>query len=96
LLGGIAVTTDIQDLKDAIINLDKKLDRLVNTVEHLKDSQDQITQDLSKIKDPDTGLFPRIRSLEQWKETYSKFMWILTSATLAVVVKEVWDLLSRV
>jgi seryl-tRNA synthetase len=90
------MSTDFQDIKDAFISLDKKLDRLVNTVEHLKDSQDQITQDLSKIKDPDTGLFPRIRSLEQWKDTYSKFMWLLTSATLAVVIKEVWDLLSRV
>lgn len=86
--------SDIHELKDGMVNLDKKLDRLVSTVDNLKASQDQINIDIQRIKDPDSGLFPRVRTLEQWKDTYSKFMWLTTSALLAVIVKQVWDLLT--
>ena len=85
---------DIQDLKDAIVNLDKKLDRLVTTVDTIKSAQDLFSQDMQKIKDPDTGIYPRIRTLEQWKDTHSKFMWIVSTVTMGVVIKQVWDLLT--
>lgn len=85
---------DMHDLKEAIVNLDKKLDRLVTTVETLKSAQDLFAQDMMKIKDPDTGIYPRIRTLEQWKDTHSKFMWIVATTTAAIVVKQVWDLLT--
>ena len=85
---------DMHDLKEAIVNLDKKLDRLVTTVDTLKSAQDLFAQDMMKIKDPDTGIYPRIRTLEQWKDTHSKFMWIVATTTAAIVVKQVWDLLT--
>lgn len=85
---------DMHDLKEAIVNLDKKLDRLVNTVETIKSAQDLFSQDMIRIKDPDSGIYPRIRSLEQWKETQSKFIWIISSTTIAMVIKQIWDLLT--
>ena len=94
---GTAVSTtdqDMHDLKEAIVNLDKKLDRLVTTVDNLKTSQDLFAADMQKIKDPDTGIYPRIRTLEQWKETHSKFIWIISSATVAIIIKQLWDLLT--
>lgn len=94
---GSTVTTtdqDMHDLKEAIVNLDKKLDRLVTTVDTLKSAQDLFAQDMLKIKDPDTGIYPRIRTLEQWKETHSKFMWIVSTTTVAMVIKQIWDLLT--
>ena len=93
---GIAVSTtdqDMHDLKEAIVNLDKKLDRLVSTVDNLKTSQDLFAADMQKIKDPDTGIYPRIRTLEQWKETNSKFIWIIATSTAAILIKQLWDLL---
>jgi hypothetical protein len=47
-----------------------------------------------KIKDPDTGIYPRIRTLEQWKDTQSKFMWIFATSMVGVIAKILWDLLS--
>ena len=94
---GSIVTTadqDMHDLKEAIVNLDKKLDRLVTTVDTLKSAQDLFAADMQKIKDPDTGIYPRIRTLEQWKDTHSKFMWIISSTTVTIVMKQLWDLLT--
>jgi hypothetical protein len=94
---GAAVSTsdqDMSDLKEAIVNLDKKLDRLVTTVDTIKSAQDLFTADMQKIKDPDTGIYPRIRTLEQWKETNSKFIWIIATSTAAILIKQIWDLLT--
>ena len=85
---------DMHDLKTAIVNLDKKLDRLVTTVDTLKTAQDLFAADMQKIKDPDTGIYPRIRTLEQWKDTQSKFMWIFATTTVGIVIKQIWGLLT--
>lgn len=85
---------DMHDLKEAIVNLDKKLDRLVTTVDTIKSAQDLFAQDMMKIKDPDNGIYPRIRTLEQWKDTQSKFMWIIATATVGIMIKQIWGLLT--
>ena len=85
---------DMSDLKEAIVNLDKKLDRLVTTVDTIRSAQDLFAQDMQKIKDPDTGIYPRIRTLEQSKDTQSKFMWIFATSMVGVIAKILWDLLS--
>jgi hypothetical protein len=85
---------DMHDLKEAIVNLDKKLDRLVTTVDTLKSAQDLFAADMQRIKDPDNGIYPRIRTLEQWRDTQSKFIWLISSATVAIIIKQLWDLLS--
>ena len=94
--GSIVSNTDqdMSDLKEAIVNLDKKLDRLVTTVDTIRSAQDLFAQDMQKIKDPDTGIYPRIRTLEQWKDTQSKFMWIFATSMVGVIAKILWDLLS--
>ena len=94
--GSIVSTADqdMSDLKEAIVNLDKKLDRLVTTVDTIRSAQDLFAQDMLKIKDPDTGIYPRIRTLEQWKDTQSKFMWIFATSMVGVIAKILWDLLS--
>ena len=94
--GSIVSTADqdMSDLKEAIVNLDKKLDRLVTTVDTIRSAQDLFAQDMQKIKDPDTGIYPRIRTLEQSKDTQSKFMWIFATSMAGVIAKILWDLLS--
>jgi len=97
-IGEPAVSTnindDIQDVKDAITALDKKLDKLVTTVDNLKSAQDLFATDMQKLKDPDNGIYPRIRSLEQWKDTQSKFMWIFATTTVGIIIKQIWGLLT--
>ena len=53
---------EIQELKDAIV-------RLTMTIERMADKQDEMLDDVKKIKEaiynPDQGLYARVRDLEQ-------------------------------
>lgn len=82
------------DIRDLIIELDKKVDKVINSVDSIKQKQDEINKDLTKFKDPDTGIFPRIKSLEEWRATHSRITWAAVTALIALAVKQVWDLVS--
>jgi hypothetical protein len=83
-----------EDLRDLIIELDKKIDKVVNTVEYMKTRQDENASDLAKIKDPDNGLFVRVKVLENWKDTHSKITWGAITALLGLATKQIWDILT--
>lgn len=82
------------DLRDLIIELDKKVDKVINSVDAMKAKQDEINMDLAKIKDPDNGLFPRVKSLEEWRATHSKITWAAVTALIGLAAKQIWDILS--
>jgi len=82
------------DLRDLIIELDKKVDKVINSVDAMKAKQDEINIDLAKIKDPDHGLFPRVKSLEEWRATHSRVTWAAVTALIALAVKQLWDILT--
>ncbi len=82
------------DLRDLIIELDKKVDKVINSVDAMKAKQDEINIDLAKIKDPDNGLFPRVKSLEEWRATHSKITWAAVTALIGLAAKQLWDILS--
>jgi hypothetical protein len=83
-----------EDLRDLIIELDKKVDRVVSSIEIIKDKQDDLNRDLLKIKDPDSGLFPRVKSLEEWRTTHSRITWAALSALIALAAKQLWDIMT--
>jgi hypothetical protein len=83
-----------EDLRDLIIELDKKIDKVVSTVEYMKTRQDENATDLAKIKDPDNGLFVRVKVLENWKDTHSKITWGAITALLGLATKQIWDILT--
>jgi hypothetical protein len=83
-----------EDLRDLIIQLDKKVDRVVSSVETIKDKQDELNRDLLKIKDPDNGLFPRIKSLEEWRTAHSRITWAALSALIGLAAKQIWDIVT--
>ena len=81
---------EIQELKDAIV-------RLTMTIERMADKQDEMIEDVKKIKEaiynPDQGLYARVRDLEQWQAGMSKIAWIFGSSIVALVAKTLYDLL---
>jgi len=83
-----------EDLRDLIIQLDKKVDRVVTNLETIKDKQDEFNRDLLKIKDPDNGLFPRIKSLEEWRTMHSRVTWAAISALIGLAAKQLWDIIT--
>ena len=81
--------------RDLILELTRKLDKLCLAVEAVKDRQDEMMENVGKIKEavynPDEGLYARIRALESWKDSSSRVIWTLFTAviglTSAVVIK---------
>lgn len=95
----MATGSELNELKEAITALDKKVDRMLSSIENLKEKQDDVAKDISKIKEavyhPDEGLYARIKILETWKENQSKVSWIAMTAIIGLAVKQLWDLLTH-
>ena len=72
-----------------VLKLDVKFNRMMDAIEIVKDKQDAMAEDITKIKEavynPDEGLYARIRELESWKKTHSKLMWMVVSAMLGLI-----------
>jgi len=60
----------------------------------VKDKQEKMALDITEIKKavyhPDTGLYARLRELEQWKESYSRLIWMIISAVVGLVVAVIY------
>ena len=82
---------------EALIELNAKLERLLNGIDTLGANQERMCDDISKIKEavynPDSGLYARLRSLEEWKERQSKIQWVVTSGVIMLMVKMFWDVM---
>ena len=61
--------------------LQSKLDRVCNGIDVMQDKQEEMSEDIAKIKEavynPDQGLYARLRELESWKKTSSRMIWTL-------------------
>lgn len=70
--------------EEPLLQLGIKIDRLCQGVETVKERQEMVASDVSKIKEavynPDQGLYARIRQLEAWKSTSTKLIWTLFTA----------------
>jgi len=81
---------EMQELKDAIVNLTHQIQRM-------SEKQDEMYQDVRQIKEaiynPDQGLYARVRDLEQWQSSMSRIAWIFGSSLVALVSKTLYDLL---
>tara|TARA_Y100001973_G_C5005706_1_gene235894 strand:+ start:38 stop:307 length:270 start_codon:yes stop_codon:yes gene_type:complete len=74
--------------RDLMLELTRKLDKLCLAVETVRDRQDEMIENVAKIKEavynPDEGLYARIRALESWKDTSSKVIWTLFTAVIGL------------
>lgn len=87
----------MDDHTETLIELNSKLERLLNGIETLGQNQKRMGADIAKIKEavynPDEGLYARIRALEQWKESSAKIQWMIISGILMLTGKVIWDVL---
>jgi peptidoglycan hydrolase CwlO-like protein len=93
----MATGSELNELKEAITALDKKVDRMLSSIENLKEKQDDVAKDISKIKEavyhPDDGIYARLKVIETWKENQTKATWIALTAVIGLAIKQLWDLL---
>ena len=64
-------------------------DRIMDNLETMKETQQRMCADISKIKEavynPDTGLYARLRVIEQDKQAQKKFTLLLISLLAGTV-----------
>jgi len=65
----------------SLTEIDGKICRMLDSIEIVKEKQEEIANDVSKIKEavfhPDMGLYARLRELEQWKRTSNRVLWTM-------------------
>ena len=75
--------------QDYILEMQSKLDKVCNGIEVMSDKQEQMSDDIAKIKEavynPDQGLYARIRELETWKRTSSRMIWTLFTTLIGLI-----------
>ena len=80
---------------EALVELNGRLDRIMDNVDQVKEKQDLMAADISKIKEavynPDVGLYARLRALESWKSTSSRFMWIILTTIVTLATAVIWS-----
>tara|TARA_Y100000310_G_C20346874_1_gene652413 strand:+ start:159 stop:437 length:279 start_codon:yes stop_codon:yes gene_type:complete len=78
------------DVHTLQLEMNGKLQRMMDGIDSLKEKQEEMAEDVSKIKEavyhPDEGLYARLRELEQWKKSSSKVIWMLTAGILSLLM----------
>jgi len=81
---------EMDEIKQALMEL------TVN-IRHMDAKQDQMIDDLKSIKEaiynPETGLYARVRDLEQWQQGMSKVIWSVGLGFVGLVSKAIMELL---
>ena len=64
---------------DEILDLKAAIMELTVNIRHMDSKQDEMIDDVKSIKEaiynPETGLYARVRDLEQWQQNMSKVIW---------------------
>ena len=68
-----------------------------NDIERIAEKQDEMIIDVKEVKkaiyNPDSGLYARLRALEQWKESQSKIQWGVIMAVVGLVTTTIYKLI---
>tara|TARA_R110001583_G_scaffold159613_1_gene311444 strand:+ start:5033 stop:5338 length:306 start_codon:yes stop_codon:yes gene_type:complete len=82
-------------LQIEVVELENKLDRVCDGIDHLKERQEEMMSHISKIKEavynPEQGIYARLRELEGWKKAHSKLMWMAISSIVGIVTAAVYS-----
>ena len=77
------------DSKVCMLEMQSKLDKICNCMDVMQNKQEEMSQDIAKIKEavynPDEGLYARLRELESWKKTSSRMIWTLFTTVVGLI-----------
>ena len=83
-----------------ITHLTQAVMELKGSIERMSERQEEMVEDVKKIKEavynPDSGLYARLRALEQWRDGQSKIQWMIITTVIGLVVASVYKLLMEV
>ena len=80
-----------------VLELNGKLERMMDGIESVKEKQNEMADGIDKIKEavynPDEGIYARIRELEAGKASSSKMLWMLITTIIGLGSATIWTLL---
>ena len=83
------------NIKVDLIELDGKLQRMMDGIDTVKERQGIMADDISKIIEavynPYEVIYTRLRELESWKKTQSKFMRIVVTSAVGIFTALVFN-----
>jgi len=82
-----------QQHTEALIEMNGKLERMMDGIEIVKEKQMEMGEDIVKIKEavynPDQGIYARIRELEAFKKQTAKLIWIIVTTLIGLGMHQV-------
>jgi len=79
--------TEYQKLREAILELKSDIERMA-------ERQAEMIEDVKKIKEaiynPDEGLYARIKSLEAWKDSTQRVVWVVATTVAGLVTATIY------
>lgn len=82
---------------DEILDLKAAIMELTVNIKHMDSKQDEMLNDVKSIKEaiynPETGLYARVRTLEQWQSNMSKIIWSVGLGFIGLLTKAVVDII---
>ena len=91
--------TATQKIDTHKMEIDFELQKISLGIEDMREKQEEIADDVKKIKDavyhPDQGIYSRLKEIETWKKSIQKAMWMVTSTTIGLAVVTIWKLISK-
>ena len=88
---------DATNVKVTFVEIEGKFDQIMNNIDTVKEKQEEMAQDITKIKEavyhPDQGLYARLKELESWKETSSRLTWLIITSVIGLTVATIYKTL---
>ena len=85
------------NVKVTFVEIEGKFEQIMNNIDTVKEKQEEMAQDISKIKEavyhPDQGLYARLKELESWKETSSRLTWLIITSVIGLTVATIYKTL---
>jgi hypothetical protein len=77
------------DLSKLEIRVNFLEEKIIDSLEDVKENQKHISSQISMVKsavyDPDTGLYARLRTVEDARKAQSRFIWLIVSALIGTI-----------
>jgi hypothetical protein len=81
---------EMNEIKQALMEL------TVN-IKHMGTKQDDMINDVKSIKEaiynPETGLYARLRDVEQWQDNMSRVIWTVGLGFIGLIAKAVMEMI---
>ena len=76
-----------------------QLQRIEDAIMTMKEKNEEMADDVSKIKEaiynPDEGIYSRLKELEAWKSSMSRVLWLLATGALGSLGVALWEILKQ-